>query len=93
MWTSRDCRVTPTPAEGISPNALKSISCSSATNCYTVGQYTPGAGAEEALIEWWNGTSRSERNDVGVAGNDSNLNAVSCYAPGGLTSSLKFKIT
>ena len=92
MWTSRDCRVTPTPAEGISPNTLKSIS-GSATNCYAVGQHTPGAGAGEALIEWWNGTSRSGGNDVGVAGNDANLNGASCYAPGGVTSSSKFKIT
>jgi hypothetical protein len=63
-----------------SGGGFAAVSCSSARNCYAVGQYTPkGTNATAALIEHWNGAAWSKQNAPVPAGTTfGELTAVSC---------------
>jgi hypothetical protein len=68
---------TPNPSGG-HENSLDGVSCSSATSCTAVGQYTK-SGLRETLAEHWNGTEWSIQNTPNPSGGTYNkLNQVSC---------------
>ena len=63
-----------------SGGAFEAVSCSSARNCYAVGEYTPkGTNHFVPLIEHWNGTAWSKQNAPVPSGTTfGELTAVSC---------------
>jgi hypothetical protein len=63
-----------------SGGGFAAVSCSSARNCYAVGEYTPkGTNATAALIEHWNGATWSKQNAPVPSGTTfGELTAVSC---------------
>jgi hypothetical protein len=68
----------PAPA-GSSGRSLSALSCSSATSCTAVGYFITSAGAQEPLIERWNGTTWSIETGSTVSSADyAVLSSVSC---------------
>jgi len=63
-----------------SGGGFAAVSCSSARNCYAVGDYTPkGTDASVPLIERWNGATWSKQNAPVPSGTTfGSLSAVSC---------------
>ena len=63
-----------------SGGGFAAVSCSSARNCYAVGEYTPkGSNASVPLIEHWNGATWSTQNAPVPSGTTfGELTAVSC---------------
>ena len=78
--TSWSVQATPNPSDATSSDLL-GVSCTSATACKAVGDYTDSGGATHTLAERWNGSSWSIQmtpNPEGAAA--SVLNGVSCTA-------------
>ena len=74
--TSWSIQATPNPA-GATASGLLGVSCTSATACTAVGNYTASDGTQVTLAERWDGTSWSIQTMPGLTG-DSDLGGVSC---------------
>ncbi len=74
--TSWSIQATPNPA-GATASGLNGVSCTSATACTAVGNYTASDGTQVTLAERWDGTSWSIQTMPGLTG-DSDLGGVSC---------------
>jgi hypothetical protein len=79
-WNGSTWAVAPTPSPtGASVSRLNGVSCSSATACTAVGYYVSSGGANQSLIESWNGTTWTPQTAVTPTGTTSSmLNAVRC---------------
>ncbi len=74
-WT---IQTTPSPS-GAQSGVLAGVSCTSATACTAVGNYTDGTGATATLAERWNGTAWTIQTTPNPsAATNSGLNGVSC---------------
>ena len=74
-WT---IQTTPSPS-GAQAGVLTAVSCTSATSCTAVGNYTDGTGATATLAERWNGTAWTIQTTPNPsAATSSGLNGVSC---------------
>jgi len=83
--TSWSIKTTPTPS-GAEDTVFSAVTCTSATACTAVGDYTDSGGNEDTLAEAWNGASWSIEttpNPTGE-GNDT-LNGVSCTSASACT--------
>jgi hypothetical protein len=59
-------------------NSLNGVTCTSASDCWAVGQYNPG-GPYQTLIEHWDGTAWAIVNSPNTSATESNfLSAVTC---------------
>jgi len=75
-WT---IQTTPNPVGALDDDFLHGVSCSSATACTAVGDYTSTEEKEATLVERWNGTTwevQTSPNPAGATG--SFLESVSC---------------
>jgi len=72
-WTAQ---TTPLPS-GASASNLGGVSCTSSTACTAAGSYTDRAGASQALLEIWNGSSWSIGSTPLFA--SASLDGVSCW--------------
>ena len=97
--TSWSVQATPNPA-GASRAALNAVSCTSATACTAVGNYTASGGTQVTLAERWDGTSWSVQatpNPVGATASDllgvSCTTATACTAAGNYTASDGTQVT
>jgi hypothetical protein len=76
--TSWSIRTTPN-AKGATASSLTAVSCTSASACTAVGNYTNSTGTQLTLAERWNGTSWSIQTAQNVNGGGSTLlDGVSC---------------
>jgi hypothetical protein len=66
------------PAGAVSP-VLNAVSCSTATTCFAVGNYTSGA-TQRTLVEEWSGTWTVAPSPNLPGTNRGNLAGVSCRA-------------
>jgi hypothetical protein len=76
--------VTPSPNNAGGGNTLISVSCTSSSFCMALGQsYTDGSGAEDTLVEQWNGTVWSIIPGPSLpSGSPSySLSSISCVGP------------
>jgi len=56
-WNGTNWQVVASPSPGSSNNQLYGVTVVSATNIWTVGNYTNSNGINQTLIEHWNGTN------------------------------------
>jgi hypothetical protein len=56
-WDGTSWTIVSSPSPSSASNFLFSVSCSSSSNCWSVGWYDPGDGTLPALIEHWDGTA------------------------------------
>src|SRR5690348_2094553 len=79
-WNGTAWRIQPVPVPaGGTHGALDGVSCTTATACTAVGNYTTNQGVKVTLAEQWNGTSWSvQPTPDPAAGHFSVLSSVSC---------------
>ena len=78
--TTWSVQATPNPS-GAQSSQLRAVSCTSATACTAVGDYTDSTGTQRTLAERWNGTTWSIEKTPNPAGaTASGLSGVSCTA-------------
>ncbi|MGA2210704.1 MAG: hypothetical protein ABSH30_13810 [Acidimicrobiales bacterium] len=76
--TSWSIQATPNPS-GAEGSSLSGVSCTGASSCTAVGDYSDGSGGEETLVEAWDGTSWSIQATPNPSGaQESGLSGVSC---------------
>ena len=78
--------VVPSPNPQVPQGSLSGVSCTSASACTAVGDYTNTTGTRVTLAERWNGTSwtiQSTPNPTGAKG--SSLSGVSCTSASACT--------
>jgi hypothetical protein len=63
-------------------NILHGVSCTSAGNCLAVGHFQDIKGQQDAMAEFWNGSSWSFEGLPTPPGSVPDLNGVSCSSPG-----------
>jgi len=85
-WNGKAWSILPSPNVASSPvNLLAAIACTSATNCFAVGNSfvsTTDSSAQQTLIEQWNGTTWSiVPSPNQLLANDSVLSGVGCMSP------------
>ena len=97
--TSWAIDATPSPS-GAKSSGLSGVSCTSASACIAVGNYTNSAGTEVTLAERWNGTSWATQTTPNPSGAQySGLSGVSCTtasactAVGNYTNSASIEVT
>jgi hypothetical protein len=79
QWNGTSWSVASSPnANSPAYNALHAVTCSSATQCWAVGEYQGTSGDFVELIEQWNGTSWSILSSPPTSA--SNLTAVTCLS-------------
>jgi hypothetical protein len=79
QWNGSSWSVVSSPsANSPAYNALHAVTCSSATQCWAVGEYQGTSGDFVELIEQWNGTSWSILSSPPTSA--SNLTAVTCLS-------------
>jgi hypothetical protein len=87
VWdgTSWQVQTTPDPA-GARASGLSGVSCTSASACTAVGNYTNAGGNQVTLAEEWNGSSWQVQTTASPTGAEAgSLSDVSCTSPGGCT--------
>jgi hypothetical protein len=80
-WNGTSWAIQPTPNVTGGPSALNGVSCTSATACTAVGNYTNEDGIHVALAERWNGSTWTVQftpSPTGSPFNHSDLDGVSC---------------
>ena len=85
-WNGVSWVIVPSPNTGVNDwNDLNAITCASASDCWAVGQYSPGISNPYTLVEHWDGaewsvvTSPNASIDSSTTSNNGNyLNGVSC---------------
>jgi hypothetical protein len=75
--TSWTIQATPTPT-GAQNSSLSGVSCTSATSCTAVGNYTNSGGTEVTLAETWNGTTWTAQTTPNPTGTSASLSGTSC---------------
>jgi hypothetical protein len=77
-WNGASWSILPSPNQPgtFTANRLQSVSCTSATSCFAVGNYDDGA--IKTLIERWNGTAWSIVASPNTNSENSRLKSVSC---------------
>src|SRR5262249_36940410 len=79
-WNGTKWSVVATPTPNSDDVALFSVSCTTATNCLSVGYFTSTSGTDAPLAQRWNGSAWSIVPAPNPKGSDSYLNAVSCVS-------------
>jgi hypothetical protein len=79
-WNGSTWSIVSSPNEGAGGDQLYGVSCVSATSCTAVGYYNTSSGAEQTLVESWDGSTWSmvTSPDQGTSSND--LSALSCVS-------------
>ncbi|HEY1919629.1 MAG TPA: hypothetical protein VGH27_29005 [Streptosporangiaceae bacterium] len=70
--------IQPTPDATVLNSQIQAVSCSAATDCTAVGQYTNAQGQPVALAESWDGTTWQQQPTPGLALSTPVLLGVSC---------------
>jgi hypothetical protein len=69
-WNGVAWSVTPSPTEGGLSNTLSGVSCTSPSTCVAAGSWVNAFGAQQVLLEGWNGVAWSVMSsDSGTGGN------------------------
>jgi Bacterial Ig domain/Bacterial Ig-like domain (group 3) len=79
-WDGTNWSIDTTPNEN-ETDGLSGVSCLAATQCVAMGvSSNTSTGADEALVESWNGTSWSVAYGPTLGGTEANLDSVSCIS-------------
>ena len=78
QWNGSSWSVVTSPNGGTFNNYLYDVVCNSATNCFAVGYYNATGGADQTLIEQWNGSAWSVASSPNTANRTNGLAAVAC---------------
>ncbi len=80
-WDGSEWSIEPTPSPaGTSEDELRSVACSSASECTAVGYYALSSGAWRTLAERWDGSEWSVQPTPNMSGGADRLMSVSCPA-------------
>jgi hypothetical protein len=84
-WNGANWTIQTTPNPTGSDSFLRGVSCTTASACSAVGQYTAPGGATAALAEVWDGTTWTTQSTPNTPGANSSLDSVSCTSPSACT--------
>jgi hypothetical protein len=84
-WNGSSWTIQTTPNPTGSDFMFRGVSCTTASACTAVGQYTAPGGAAAALAEVWDGTSWTTQSTPNTPGANDSLDSVSCMSQGACT--------